>query len=213
MLIPKCIFPVVKFSAKEKTRYALNSVLLDRKGNDGGPRAIATDGRRLIIVEWNEPEPDKYPTLEGLPHEKPDKPNVEGTMVPVSAWEKACKAIPKMKFRPVLEHAIFDETDSETVRMGATDLETVEKFESRKLEGHYPEFDTIVPTDLTDYVTLGVSPALLCETVKVVETIVGKGVPVRLHVPSDGNAAIVVEAKNDDGIKAKAILMPVELGN
>lgn len=58
MLIPSTILEnVAKFASTDETRYVLNGVLVERDA-DGKPRAVATDGHRLMSVTWNEKSVD-----------------------------------------------------------------------------------------------------------------------------------------------------------
>ena len=51
MLLPKAVCKLRDIATSEPTRYAIDGVLLERDA-DGKARAVATDGRRLIVVEY-----------------------------------------------------------------------------------------------------------------------------------------------------------------
>lgn len=56
MLVPKRILvAMLSHTDSESSRYALGAIQLERTA-DGKPIAIATDGRRLLAMTWNEPE-------------------------------------------------------------------------------------------------------------------------------------------------------------
>jgi hypothetical protein len=203
MLIPKNAFPIDKVAAKEKTRYALSSVLVERK--NGKPRAVATDGRRYIVAEWEETDPEGYPEIPGADLGKKDD---SSTMFPLGTWAKAKKAIPKSPSRPVLRHAFMVEGAERPV-IGSTDLETVDRFECRPIEGHYPNIDDVRPKDLGEYRKIHFDPTLMAETLKVVTEMVGKGQTVTLYVPEDGKKCAMIQASGDD-LTVEAGIMPVE---
>ena len=169
---------------------------MEKECKDGKPRACATDGRRLIVATWDEPDANEFPKLDGVDLSKPKKPKGKGkkkptgTIVPLTTWEKARKAIPKSSTRPILQHAVLEETEQANgnVRMAVTDLETTEKFESRPIEGHYPDFDSVIPKNLDGHTKVGVNPTYLCEVIKIVAEMIGNDDPtIVLHTPDEAD--------------------------
>lgn len=221
MLIPRAIFHVAKFAAKAQTRYALNGVHVSRSA-EGIAKVQATDGRRLIMVSWDEDDREQYPDI-GV-----DLTHTAGfdAIIPLPAWEKAAKAIPKKTSRPILENAFLCETvaDSNKVTLGATDLEVTEKFEVLAIEGKFPDCEAVWP-DIskkrtvpdTGYIEFGINPDYMTDMLKVFKLMLpGDDSMVILHVPvpnSHGDVGIgaIVMRRKFDGMDIRAMLMPVEL--
>jgi hypothetical protein len=130
-----------------------------------------TDGRRLIKATWaDEDLRPEYPP--GVGNGEP----VEGfeTIIPTKQWDEAGKLIPKNGPKPILWHALLDETvDKAKIAMGATDCDHVRKIEGQPVDGKFPKYDDVIP-DYTvgeDAVEIGVNPKLFAEVLKVVEAI------------------------------------------
>lgn len=55
--VPAEVLPIVAATAKERSRYATNAVLVTR--TNGAYTAVATDGRRLLAMDWQTKEKGK----------------------------------------------------------------------------------------------------------------------------------------------------------
>ena len=214
MLIPKTVFKIDQVVAKEATRYALNGIRVEREP-DGGALAIATDGRQLVVARWKDADLGEYPDVGA------DLEPVEGfgATVPAAAWKKAGGAVPANSTRPVLNNAFVAEKidDRGAVQLGCTDLEMVQKFEARILEGDYPKWRLTVPDDKRDETTVVVSARLLANLLKTVADIAGRGAEdclVRLHVPEDEHSAVRIERVygGTGDVNVEGIVMPAPLG-
>jgi hypothetical protein len=64
MLLPKQIIALKKIVSRTAGRFGFPTVRIER--HERGPRAMATDGRRAVLFQWDEPEADKFPAVEGL---------------------------------------------------------------------------------------------------------------------------------------------------
>jgi hypothetical protein len=118
----------------------LGGVRLERDAE--GPVAVATDGRRLLVVRWPEDPGEDYPAGVGDTGHKPDFE----TIIPFKQWNEAAKLPPKRTPKPILSNVLVEEPSANgTVRMAATDLETVKEVRPRSLEGRYPRWRDVVP--------------------------------------------------------------------
>ena len=100
MLIPKKIFPIAGFCAKEDFRYAISRVQLRRE--DGKAIAFATDGKILCKATWTEEE--NYPEI-GLDQSRNDAFDVK---IGIETWKSIEKAIPRSRFKQTLENALIE---------------------------------------------------------------------------------------------------------
>ena len=103
MLIPKNVFSIGKFTDQDCTRYALGGVRLER-GEAGEAIAIATDGRRLVAVEWDD---SNNKNAAGQLGSGEAVENYE-TIIPVDDWREAEKTLtlPDNKRAKVVGNAI-----------------------------------------------------------------------------------------------------------
>src|SRR5262249_42339045 len=90
LLLPPNLAALSKLCG-DTTRYALGGVRLEH--TDGGYRAVASDGRRLAIVDGPQAAPD---------HDYPDLPaltaagnGASAALVPSAAWQEAFKLPPR----------------------------------------------------------------------------------------------------------------------
>lgn len=88
MLIPKDVFPIKAVASLETTSYAIEGILLARKGDEG--LAVATDGRRLLELRW--PETTAARKAHPTPDRRALKPVPDyRTVVPAAPWTEAAK--------------------------------------------------------------------------------------------------------------------------
>jgi hypothetical protein len=219
MLIPKKAFEIHALGAKEKTRYALNGILIKREA-DGRPVIVATDGRVLGRTTWNEPPADEYP--EGptpITHgKKPFK-----VLLPKTAIKEAQKLAPNRYRRPILGYVVMDETpddtDSKPIRMVGTDLESWNSGSYRRLEGNFPDYAEVIPKyDNSNSITVALGVELLASvsaTLKKFANGEGEtGNTVRLTIPTGFESAgkpVVFKHQVIDGTETEIILMPINL--
>lgn len=205
MLIPKRVFKISALAARDTSRHPINGVFVAREAG-GKCLAVATDGRRLIRVRWNDKHlRPKFPAV-GLGSVESVKDF--SAIVATKQWDDAGKAIPKRANKPILEHCLLDETGiNGKVTMGSLNGDTV--------EGKFPGYKNVIPnyTIGKDAVEIDVNPKLMAEILKVVETVAtdDKSRSIRLVVPTDPSRPIVIKGHTADGIEATAILMPITL--
>ncbi|MHC4060829.1 MAG: DNA polymerase III subunit beta [Planctomycetota bacterium] len=139
--ITQCLFA----TAKESTRYAINGVLWEMKGKKLS--LVATDGRRLARSRLNlAAEPSKR-----IATAKSDKPTL-GTQIIVPA-----------KTMALLEKIGSHEKDTVAVRLvdnqvliGCANV----VISSTLVEGNFPKYEDIIPTDYDKKLTLSTEAAL-----------------------------------------------------
>ncbi len=153
MLVPKNIFPIVACASRETTRYAINGVLLERtrsEPTDAEPhtaRAVVTDGRMMLRVDWAEPDPADFPSA-ALPE---SNGRVSGwtVIIPSASWAAAGKRLPCRTIKPILAHLLIaenDGTERTMVDILAVDLDLQPIIQTIQLsKGHFPKYSDVIP--------------------------------------------------------------------
>lgn len=202
MVIPPAVFAVMKCAAEESTRYAINGVLIERM-DDMSCRAVTTDGRRLMFVQWDDEESWKQFPLE-------DKPR-KGfrALVPMVFWKHA-KAL-----APV---ALGEHAPDGKLRLVSTKGGITATLVAKVLDGKFPDIDSVVPKYEIgkDAVEFYIDPILLAECVKALGDAT-KGYEmqaVRFVVPmkcEDDRHPIVMTATDPGtGVSGTVVLMGVK---
>jgi len=188
-LVPRSVFNLEKLADTENSRYALGGVKFERgkptsKGKDqkpGEPLAIATDGCKLAVLTWPEPNPDDYPTA-GAGADFSAQPNPEfSAIVPAGACVEAARAVKKLGKRllgskPILGNVAIDESQAVSngkpgrVPMFTTDLEAGRRVDPQVLDGRYPAWQQVCPNYTADNsVSVQLDAKFLRELLEVVE--------------------------------------------
>ncbi len=141
MLIPKPVFSTVLAASKDPSRYQLCGVYLERVA-DRKCKAVATDGKQLTEVTWNEEDdPEDHPhgtvPVEGF-----------SAIVPSGDMKALEKMVPRSD-KAVLESVALDENPSMNgqpyhLPFVATDLDSTQKRDVRAIEATYPDYKWIV---------------------------------------------------------------------
>lgn len=157
MLIPKSIQHIVNICASENTRYAVNGIHLSRDtssadAEDHRSVAVATDGRRLLIARWQEPDIGDWPDLA-------DRGDVNTVwdfwaIVPAKIWTEAHRSVPN-GCKPILQHVLLEErrpvkgkpseVSQPDLTLVTTDGETVRRLTSPQSDGKFPKYQDVVP--------------------------------------------------------------------
>ncbi len=132
-------------------RHAIGGVRLLRTA-DGKPRAVATDGRRMLATQWEEDPAAEYPALAGC------DPSPNGNTLAVTLPRPVCRKAQKLaekaakSSKPILarnvaldEHAFNDEEPAgeQSIPLGATDLEDTEVITARTQAGRFPQYEDV----------------------------------------------------------------------
>jgi len=212
MLIPKQVFPIITVASRESTRYSIAGVQIRRKPG-GQCEATATDGRRILTVQWDDTKAQTcYPKKSG--NTPPAK--THDVTIPGETWRKAGRKVPDYA-DGTLNYCVLDETTpDDTIHMLATDHHATHEIEGKPEEKHFPTWEDAIPayTIGKDAVEIGVNPALLGELLTTIARITTseelKGI--RLIVPNNPNKPILITARNDhSGIEATGVMMPIKL--
>lgn len=232
MLIPKDIFPIVKSTAREHTRYALAAVHLQRlptTDKTGRCQATVTDGRAIIRTTWSE--------TDGYPLNLADTEPIKGFTACIESadWIALGKATPKyLAGQPFRHYAVVEESSLvlPTVRKDGTVTEAGSVTMVTGLDHGYkcipaalrfpgcndiiPDYDILPrPKDndagaLREAVQITLGAKLFSKTLRTIAGILGDN-PVTLVVPRCPMKPITLKGRTDSPhpIYVLAVLMPV----
>ncbi len=163
MLIPRQALSTVLFASRESTRYAMQGILIERDA-DGVARCVATDGSRLAIVTWTEPDPADYPSIKGV-DPTTRKPDGFSAILSRDDVRRLLKAIPKSRNKPILEYVALDEAASSKnwIVLGVTDLEHPQTWNILPLEGSFPRWQDVVPVEHSGLRSIRVNARFLAD--------------------------------------------------
>lgn len=196
-------------AAKERSRYALNTVALTPQGT------VSTDGKMLLRVPYPEQDEESeqdFPVIDGFP-EKATGPT--GTvLIGTTDAKKAADSIPKKTLKPILKMARLDVSDPALVKIAATDLSAPTVTSIRRVVGAFPATEQRMPDPKTLAVKWCFSPAAmseLCKAIASVRSIRGRtelvGITLELYADEKGKMDGPAVLRGSDGILA--LLMPV----
>lgn len=161
MLIPRNVLKAaVAHTDRENSRYALGAVLVERD-ESGKPIVVATDGRKLFSVTWDEDAAGDYPPVG-------DQTHVAGfsALIPVDAIKKIigmAKVPTRMESsKPILRNVLLEEktASASMVRFAATNIDTTERQEVKQADGRFPKWRDCIRVPI-DRRSVGVDPRFI----------------------------------------------------
>lgn len=220
MLVPKSVFSLSGCTDPSASRYALGAVQFSRN-DEGQPRAVATDGRKLVVLGWQEPMPSDYPALPGV--------DAKARLAGHDAYliqGKDCKEAGRCKLglrspKPILAYTVIDEsaTAGQLVTIAATDLSQQAVSHVPQIEGRFPHWEDCCPPHTgksTHSVTVNADHliAVLQTIAKHVQDHAGNtDVVLSLDARNPSVSGIVLTAKSDAGNTAYGVIMPMASGS
>lgn len=195
MNIPRAIEKVVKWCGREASRYTLACVRLGRRS--GKCYAEATDGRRLVLLEWDEKGDDLDCILDG------------------KELAKACRAVKGRRPIPMADNP------NGTAHVGASQLQTIdgrwptteELFYAERIGNLTQDFTPQRLRELANQTRLKVGgQEVLVNSQYLVDLAdqadaVGAGT-VTVKV-SDPQSQVVCEGEGKGGVNMTAVIMPL----
>ena len=208
MLLSKKTLAVINAASTDKTRFELNGVLIEGDGS-----GVGCDGQILVKYTPNFlPDASEYPAIEGVTVVDPEGVTLTPFILPAEACIQISKAAPKTRrFIPLIEDIALDVVATNlngNAVMAVTDLETPQVFKPKKLDGQYPNYTKILPTNGAT-LTVGLGVAVL---EKVLKTLKALNVEEFSFGVTDAKSPIQIFAttKDQDG-KVIAVMMPRRL--
>jgi len=129
MLINSHNLGIVSHTNKSNMRPVLSGIYFTDKVS------VATDGYRLLEVELPNIDANEYPAYER-------KEEFEPCIIPATAIAKV--KTPKNVSLDILKNVHLSSTKERAV-LSVTDLETVDRTESRVIDGNFPAYEKIMP--------------------------------------------------------------------
>ncbi len=225
MFIPKAAFAVSKVASKDNIRYAFAAISVQRLA-DGKARAVATDGRRMMIASWD----DKT--------EAGQRVDNFASLIARDDFDNAGKADGTRAANRVVNRSVrLDEPSANgTVALQpgyhiATDYHTTgPALTARTADAIFPRVDDAIPTYqiITPHkdtykrpgaaakrrnmaVEIHVNAKMLREMLQAMEAQIGGSCHrVKLTVPLLHNRPIRLDASTGDGTRYVGVLMPVD---
>jgi len=153
MLIPrKVLSSLIVASDDASGRYALGGLRIERDPS-GKAVAAATDGRRMMCVEWDDSKTsEETPQVGGVQTgASPDCDfSRDGMVLPVDVCKSIARAakprVSALRRKPELGYIALEEASANgTVKLAASDGETVAESTAKTLEGRFPHFRDVIP--------------------------------------------------------------------
>jgi hypothetical protein len=220
VFLPKQILALKRIVAKAVGRYAYSNVRIER--TEQGPRAMATDGRRAVVFNWEEPKADQFPPIEGM---SSAPARLFAANVPPKTLAEAGRGVARRTPNPVLAHLLLDESDASLVRVAGRSDDKVTRAQARADAADFPDCDQVLPAPKREgtlydpgrhgavaftHTRIGVNARQFAETLKVVSDLAAEDASntVVMTVPIDPHRPIRLDARCQ-GRRAAAAIMPV----
>jgi hypothetical protein len=192
MKLPRIILELWPITADEPTRYRIDMIYV-HAWDESHMRAVATDGRRLVFVQWETKGAKRF--------------RQGGVFVHRTFARKALSIISQS------EAPIIEITGGQLVVQTAKDAAPIACGAVRTVL-NFPMYPSAVPAYGVDGVSIAVDAELLhgltdivaAHAVETDENVACKAV---LTVPHDSARPITIEHERDDGMKIVAVQMPV----
>lgn len=134
--------------------------------------AVATDGRRMIVVEGEYPpvsaEFPTMPSLDAAPNGKTQ------AVIPAKAWKetmtKAVKAT-KKAVKPIMRENVAVVMGEQVTTFGATDMESETVATARNVEGRFLNWRCVLPDESKAKAVVSFDPKLMAELLTAVASI------------------------------------------
>jgi hypothetical protein len=220
MLTPRTVFDIHKITDAESSRYALGGVRFERD-ETGRPLAIATDGRRLMVLGWREDDADKYPLTAADSSAR--LPAGSGLLIPAKDCREAAQfkvGAGLLKSKKFLGCSIIDESaaDGQPVKIAASNIEKSVCDTVKQIEGRYPKWRDIITPAVGEAVhSIEVNAQYLIDLVEVAAKHCRRSdgeshIVLSLDAAAPSHCGLTITAANTDGATAYGILMPVNNG-
>ncbi len=201
----------IKHASKDKARYNLCSVHVDRR--DGWTVIESTDGRRLLKIQRKEDAPDKY-----------DEAISTAELTTASKFITGSAANPKTRDPEKLRSLALDVPG----RQGKIKAHVLPPEESesddadamavlRTVDGTFPDSDRVmlhVGRDTEKYCRVSINPQFLVDAGNALKSLCSdsRTSVVQLHLPHEGagQKPIVITAEHpSNGTRAAVVIMPI----
>jgi len=219
MFLPRQIIALKKIVARVAGRFAAcSTVRIER--TEQGPRAMATDGRRAVVFNWDEPDAGPCPPIEGF--SAAPTPRFAAN-IPPKALADASRGVARRTHHPALQHLLLDESNASVVRLASASGANVSSAPAHTEGQDFPDCHSVLPApgrDVYDpsrhgaagftHTRIGVNAKQLAQTLQVVADLAADDTnnTVVMTVPVDPHKPLRLDARCP-GRRAAAAVMPV----
>ena len=143
MLVNSHNLDCITFASKSPVRPVLTGLLVTPT------HTVATDSYCLIEVETPKVDENEIPTQLQTSWPTAESASV---IIPDGAIKKAMRNVPKKPMLPIIKNiaidyeACNDEKRMTKVLLKTTDIDTIDKVETRAIDGSYPDYRQVLPT-------------------------------------------------------------------
>ena len=196
MLFNKHNFAVAKFASKGTTRPELEGVFFK------ADKTVATDSFQLVEISTPKVKVEDFPAVQGKVIMRGFKPFIVST-----------KGLKDIKFPnngavqslPILSNAGIKHIDENSVEFITTDLEVSNSVSVRRIQGEFPEYESIIPTG-DPVVEVIVNAQYLADMLQVLGALdSGSHVKIKIY---GKDKPLVIEAGKEQ--KGRGLLMPIK---
>lgn len=217
MLLNKASLEIAALASNDPSRFALGGVYV----TDG--KTVATNGHYIGVVttpKGSMPPTAEFPCVKAGVVETDEQ--LKPCIIPTADALALAKAIPTEKGKgrthlPILRNALVDvgfTNANGQFRAVTTDLDREQVACIKKIEGKFPDYETVIPTGEPKF-SIGLNVEYL---ERIAHTFQRCGVASKMGRPKgirldlyDSESAVVFSAINDDGQEVKIALMPMRL--
>lgn len=202
-LLNRAIFAIRHAMTNEESRYAVGHMKI--KGNE----AHTTNGTIALQVQINGLDNDCFPSSSpGLTAIKPLDEDIDEIRLSKQTADKLFKALPKNGFIPALRNAYVGQDGDKPV-VAVTDLESSQIFRTEEVNGAFPDLDALKKEYPKARVCIDAYYLNeLCKVLRDFHGLKQGDSPIILELWGESDA-VVLSAKNDEGQKLRAYLMPM----
>lgn len=208
MLIPKCILkPLTKIISRTPSRYAIQGAQFTRKGSKC--TAAATDGKRLLVCEWDDKDHSKeYPDIG-----QPDKQKDFSVVLSSDVMLDASKLPPKQSSKKIIQEWVQLFLKDKVWTFGATNLDHPRYLLCSPLDGSFPKYTDIIPDPSkmqSNGSGVGLDTNLFSELLTCATLCAAREKPILRVRLSKPNKPARIDA-NGDVVTVIGVIMPVNL--
>ncbi len=206
MRIPKRILKIIKCAATENFRYALNSMRLSREKGGNRVTAEVSDGKRMVLVQFDDPEQKSIKGLEDM------EKRIDGFSVLLSARSISTMAS-LSRAKGASDFVVIGESGNNGKVHIAIPSEETTTISVSPVDGEMPPCQEVIPKHKKgESLRVGINPRLLAEMLIAMADASEGGIGMWIEIGSKPTDPIKVETSTKESRRVVGVLMPVNMG-